>query len=94
VQVLLLTGAPELPQLKNRLALVMNHDQDVDIDNDADARAEYAKKVRWAAAFQPATDCGPDLLVTGGRNVAMLLLLLARSWLASPPACVLVCSAP
>ncbi|KAI7842119.1 hypothetical protein COHA_004312 [Chlorella ohadii] len=45
-QVLLLSGAPELPQLKNRLALVMDHDQDVDIDNDADARAEYANKIR------------------------------------------------
>ncbi|PRW45341.1 deoxycytidine kinase [Chlorella sorokiniana] len=45
-QVLLLSGPPELPQLKNRLALVMDHDQDVDIDNDADARAEYSEKIR------------------------------------------------
>lgn len=69
---LLLSGAPELPQLKNRLALVMDHDQDVDIDNDADARAEYANKVRWAAVFQPATDCSFERPLTGGRNVATL----------------------
>jgi hypothetical protein len=43
--VLLLKGEAHLPQLKHRLALVMDHDRDIDIHRDASARAEYAAKV-------------------------------------------------
>ena len=42
---LLLKGEAHLPQLKHRLALVMDHDRDIDIHRDASARAEYAAKV-------------------------------------------------
>ena len=45
LQVLLLKGEEHLPQLKHRLALVMDHDRDIDIHRDASARAEYAAKV-------------------------------------------------
>lgn len=45
-QVLLLKGEDDLPQLANRLALVMDHDRDVDIHGDEDARREYAAKIR------------------------------------------------
>ena len=45
-QVLLLRGDERLPQLRHRLALVLDHDRDIDVANDADARTEYAAKVR------------------------------------------------
>ncbi|PSC73614.1 deoxycytidine kinase [Micractinium conductrix] len=50
-QVLLLTGEADLPQLKNRLALVMDHDRDVDMHNDAGAREEYAAKIKAFYSF-------------------------------------------
>lgn len=43
--------------------------------------------------FQLATDCSFELLLSGGRNVATLACSQC-SWLASPPAWVLMCSAP
>lgn len=50
-QVLLLEGPADLPHLRNRLALVLDHDQDVDVANDAHARAAYADKVgSWVHA--------------------------------------------
>jgi hypothetical protein len=50
VQVLLLRG-DKVPQLRDRLALVLDHDQDIDVQRDREARREYAGKVRRAASL-------------------------------------------
>ncbi|KAL4437299.1 hypothetical protein ABPG75_004438 [Micractinium tetrahymenae] len=50
-QVLLLKGQEGLPQLRNRLALVMDHDRDVDMQRDMAAREEYAYKIKAFHSF-------------------------------------------
>ncbi|KAL4439473.1 hypothetical protein ABPG77_008802 [Micractinium sp. CCAP 211/92] len=50
-QVVLLKGQEGLPQLRNRLALVMDHDRDVDMQRDEAAREEYAHKIKAFYSF-------------------------------------------